>query len=116
MKNTFKDRKDKKLRKFYKELCDTDFSEETYKKFGLTKQDMHSAIRMTSSVKGARDCSRSAYKHLIKLIKDKAYTKQLAKDLNDEILSGLKYEVECSATEKDIAERKIQANITIGLF
>ena len=85
MKNTFKDRKDKKLRKFYKELCDTDFSEETYKKFGLTEQDMHSAIRMTSSVKGARDCSRSAYKHEVQLTIQRRLANVEQRELREEI-------------------------------
>jgi hypothetical protein len=116
MKNTSKDRRDKKRRKFYKELCDTDFSDETYKKFGLTKQDMHSAIRMTSSVKGARDCSRSAYKHLVKLIKDKAYTKQLSKDISEVLLSELRPKVTCHASESDILDRKLNVDITFTLF
>lgn len=85
MKNTFKDRRDKRLRRFYKELCDTDFSDETYKKYGLTKQDMHSAIRMTSSVKGPADCSRSAYKHDVQITIQKGLANVEQRELREEI-------------------------------
>lgn len=60
MKNTKKDRKDKKLHRFLKELDGDNFMtsdidsyeawrHEIYKKYGFTEEDWHKAIRLTMS-------------------------------------------------------------------
>lgn len=84
MQNSNKDRRDHKLRHLLKEFDRRDDRDIVFKEMGMNIHDLHSAIRLTCSVKGARDCSRSAYKHLVKLDKAKMLKKVEEKEINEE--------------------------------
>jgi len=81
MKTTHKDRRDHKLHHLLKEFLKRDNGNEVFKEMGMNIQDFHSAIRLTSSVKGRRDNSRSAYRHEIQEDKRKMITKAENKEL-----------------------------------
>ena len=93
--NTAKDRQEKKLRRYLKA------HDETYKlptpegkaaqadldrSYNMTVEDLHSAIRMTCSKPGPSDNSRAAYRHEVKMTKErilnKAERKEIAEDMS----------------------------------
>lgn len=92
MKNTQKDRKDKKLLRFLKELEGHNFSfsdidgyekwrHDIYKKYGFTEDDWHKAVRLVMSI-GNKDqyWNGVGYKKDVQNKKDKV-CKKLEKDL-----------------------------------
>lgn len=103
--NTAKDRQEKKRRRYLKA------HDETYKlptpeekaaqadldrSYNMTVEDLHSAIRMTCSKPGPSDNSRAAYRHEVKMAKErilnKTEQKEIAEDMDTEddndLLSG----------------------------
>ena len=95
--NTFKDRQEKKRRRYLKA------HDETYKlptpeekaaqadldrSYNMTVEDLHSAIRMTCSKPGPSDNSRAAYRHDVKITKErilnKAERKEMVEDMSPE--------------------------------
>ena len=82
--NTAKDRQEKKRRRYLKA------HDETYKlptpeekaaqadldrSYNMTVEDLHSAIRMTCSKPGPSDNSRAAYRHEVKMTKERILNK-----------------------------------------
>lgn len=90
MKRTYKDRRDKKLRRMLMEYDKVNPGAEAdvLRKYGADTDDLHSAIREICSVPGPADNSRAAYRHEIRSNKERALSKyerrELEETINDE--------------------------------
>ena len=94
MYNTKQDRREKQLRRYLKEHDKTyglpndqekKAQTELDKQYKADIEDLHSAIRMTCSKPGPSDNSRAAYRHEVKLTKERILKNTERKELLDEI-------------------------------
>lgn len=88
MRTTAKDRRDHELLRYLKEdkvFCSDRESNELRKKFKIGIPELHSAIRLTSSVHGSADCSRSAYRHHYRSRMERKMKRITLKELTSEL-------------------------------